>query len=53
MCLTWAKKDWEFVPVTGDQWKEMKGTLECPGLPQVEMNGKMYGQSLATLRAIG
>ena len=33
MMLTYAKKDWESVVVTGEQWKEMKPKLECPGLP--------------------
>ena len=51
-----AKKDYQYIGYDFEQWGKIKGEGkggEFAGLPRVNLDGKEYGQSMATLRMLG
>ena len=55
MALTHAKVEFEDIRIKREELPKLKEelNLEFGQLPVVEMDGKFYGQSIATLRFIG
>lgn len=47
LILTWADKEFEDVRISGEKWPEVKPTTPFGQLPLIEIDGKVYAQSLA------